>query len=180
MYVGSTETEELPSWVLRFTEAGELRLERETVNVSPALYKVYDEVITNALDASVKDASVKSIKINITPTEICCKNDGEGIPVEIHPEFPGTYVPTLVFGHLLTSTNYDDTEEGAAAVAGTNGLGVKLANIFSSRFSISVADAKTGMTLEQAGETPGPLSLRVFALRVFALPGGMRMRRDGG
>ena len=36
-------------------------------------------------------------------------NDGEGIPIEVHPE-EGMYVPTLIFGTLLTSSNYDDSE----------------------------------------------------------------------
>ena len=41
-------------------------------------------------------------------------NDGNGIPVEIHKD-EGVYVPELIFGHLLTSSNYDDNEEGLSA-----------------------------------------------------------------
>lgn len=41
--------------------------------------------------------------------EISIWNDGEGIPVEMHPE-EGLYVPSLIFGTLLTSSNYDDSE----------------------------------------------------------------------
>lgn len=36
-------------------------------------------------------------------------NDGKGVPVEIHPK-EKLYVPTLIFGHLLTGSNFDDTE----------------------------------------------------------------------
>ena len=36
-------------------------------------------------------------------------NDGELIPIEVHPD-EAIYVPTLIFGTLLTSSNYDDTE----------------------------------------------------------------------
>jgi DNA topoisomerase-2 len=37
-------------------------------------------------------------------------NNGDGIPVEVHKE-EGVYVPELIFGHLLTSSNYDDHEK---------------------------------------------------------------------
>lgn len=37
-------------------------------------------------------------------------NNGNGIPVEMHKK-EGVYVPELIFGHLLTSSNYDDTEK---------------------------------------------------------------------
>ena len=37
-------------------------------------------------------------------------NDGKGIPVEMHKEHD-MFVPTLIFGHLLTSSNYDDSQK---------------------------------------------------------------------
>jgi len=37
-------------------------------------------------------------------------NNGKGIPVAWHAK-ESMYVPTLIFGHLLTSSNYDDTEK---------------------------------------------------------------------
>jgi DNA topoisomerase-2 len=39
---------------------------------------------------------------------ISIENDGDVIPIEIHKDH-GIYVPELVFGHLLTSSNYDDS-----------------------------------------------------------------------
>lgn len=36
-------------------------------------------------------------------------NNGLGIPVEVHKE-EGVYVPELIFGHLLTSSNYNDND----------------------------------------------------------------------
>ncbi len=64
-------------------------------------------------------------------------NNGEGIPIEIHKEY-NVYVPELIFGHLLTGSNYDDTEK--KVVGGRNGFGAKLTNIFSEKFSIEVGD----------------------------------------
>src|SRR5690625_2082720 len=52
------------------------------------------------------------------------------------------YVPELIFGHLLTSSNYDDDIK--KVTGGRNGYGAKLANIFSIEFSIETVDAKRG------------------------------------
>lgn len=41
---------------------------------------------------------------------ICVWNNGDGVPVEIHKE-EKVYVPELIFGHLLTSSNYNDEEQ---------------------------------------------------------------------
>ena len=44
--------------------------------------------------------------------EVRVYNNGDGVPVEIHKE-EGVYVPELIFGHLLTSSNYNDEEKKA-------------------------------------------------------------------
>lgn len=66
-------------------------------------------------------------------------NNGRGVPVEIHAE-EGIYVPEMIFGHLLTSSNYDDSEK--KTTGGRNGFGAKLANIFSTEFVIETADGE--------------------------------------
>jgi len=52
------------------------------------------------------------------------------------------YVPELIFGHLLTSSNYDDSEK--KVVGGRNGYGAKLANVFSTKFEVECADSGHG------------------------------------
>lgn len=47
----------------------------------------------------------------------------------------------MIFGHLLTSSNYDDDEE--KVTGGRNGYGAKLCNIFSTEFILETADSKT-------------------------------------
>ena len=42
-------------------------------------------------------------------------NNGDGIPVEVHAG-EGVYVPELIFGHLLTSSNYNDAEKKVGGV----------------------------------------------------------------
>lgn len=49
----------------------------------------------------------------------------------------------MIFGHLLTSSNYDDSEK--KVVGGRNGYGAKLCNIFSSEFTIDTGDKNTSL-----------------------------------
>lgn len=46
----------------------------------------------------------------------------------------------MIFGQLLTSSNYDDDQR--KVTGGRNGFGAKLANIFSTKFIIETADGK--------------------------------------
>lgn len=149
MYVGSVvPAESPPLWLADVTEAG-VTLRLATVEYVPALFKLFDEVVANALDASVKDASVKHIAVTLAPRTLGVRNDGRGIPVEVH-EATGLYVPQLIFSELHAGENFDDDADEARLVAGQNGLGVKLCNIFSSAFRVSVRDAQTGSTWECA------------------------------
>ncbi|CAN6709962.1 unnamed protein product [Malus baccata var. baccata] len=48
------------------------------------------------------------------------------------------YVSELIFGHLLTSSNYDDTMK--KTIGGCKGHDTKLTNIFSTEFIIETAN----------------------------------------
>lgn len=76
------------------------------------------------------------IDINQEENRIEIMNNGQGIPVVMHKE-ENMYVPTMIFGHLLTSSNYDDTEE--KVTGGRNGYGAKLCNIFSTKFVVETS-----------------------------------------
>jgi len=115
------------------------KIVKQEIQYVPALYKIFDEIIVNASDHSKNDKTCKNIKITISNTEISVYNDGIGIDVEIHKDY-NIYVPELIFGELLTSTNYDDTEK--RITGGRNGYGAKLTNIFSTFFSIETIDTK--------------------------------------
>ncbi len=49
---------------------------------------------------------------NRAENTISIENNGKGIPIVIHAK-EKVYVPELIFGHLLTSSNYDDNEKKA-------------------------------------------------------------------
>ena len=138
-YVGSTDTIEDSRWVYN---AESQKMEYRSLKFNPGLYKIFDEVLVNARDALVRSANVKHIDVTCGMVNgdytICVKNDGDGIPIEIHKE-TGVYAPELIFGHLLTSGNYNKEEE--KTVGGKNGYGAKLANIFSTKFEVDTCCA---------------------------------------
>lgn len=50
------------------------------------------------------------------------------------------YVPEMIFGTLLTSSNYNDNER--KTTGGRNGYGAKLTNIFSKKFTVETSSSE--------------------------------------
>lgn len=154
-YIGSIDTEITHRWIYN-TEAGKMMW--RSIAFNPGLYKVFDELIVNARDAYVRSTSqgftgipVKKIEVSVNcgvsgSTLITVENDGDGIPIEPHST-EECMIPELIFGHLLTSNNYDKTEE--KIVGGKNGYGAKLANIFSQQFVIDTRCPASGKEYRQ-------------------------------
>ena len=91
------------------------------------------------------------IKVTIDQAKGSIKvwNNGKGVPVVMH-KTEKCYVPELIFGHVLTSSNYDDSMK--KVTGGRNGYGAKLANIFSKKFEIECADSKNKKLYKQTFE----------------------------
>ncbi|KAL4217342.1 DNA topoisomerase 2-beta [Mactra antiquata] len=134
-YIGSIESVTQPMWVLN--EDRTTMIQRDITFV-PGLYKIFDEILVNAADNKQRDPNMNCIKIDIDPlaNKIKIWNNGRGIPVVEHKEH-NMFVPTMIFGHLLTSSNYDDTEK--KVTGGRNGYGAKLCNIFSKKFIVETS-----------------------------------------
>ena len=133
-YIGSVEL----SKETRYVKSGNSMILKE-VEFVPGLYKIFDEIVVNARDHKIRDSSLKNIKINVNKETggISVWNDGVGIEIAIHKEY-NVYVPELIFGHLLTSSNYDKDEK--KITGGKNGYGAKLANIYSKKFIVETID----------------------------------------
>ncbi|XP_071112129.1 DNA topoisomerase 2-alpha-like isoform X2 [Haliotis cracherodii] len=134
-YVGSVEAVTQAMWV--YDEVTDTMVQREITFV-PGLYKIFDEIMVNAADNKQRDPSMNCLKIDIDPenNKIKIWNNGKGIPVIEH-KTEKMYVPTMIFGHLLTSSNYDDSEK--KVTGGRNGYGAKLCNIFSKKFIVETS-----------------------------------------
>jgi DNA topoisomerase-2 len=132
MYIGEIATITSEQWIL--DKAGQTIISK-FVKWNPGIYKIFDEIITNASDECQRSNSVKNIKINISDNTISVLNDGTGIPIQVHKDH-NIYVPELIFANLLSSSNYDDSKK--RTTGGLNGLGAKLTNIYSSEFIIEI------------------------------------------
>lgn len=139
-YIGSVEKNKVEMWC--FDSESESMVFKE-VTIVPGLYKIFDEILVNAADNKIRDPSMKNIKVNVDAPNntILVMNDGRGIPVEIHTK-EQMYIPEMIFGNLLTSSNYDDDQK--KVTGGRNGFGAKLCNIFSTEFTVETADQNTG------------------------------------
>jgi DNA gyrase/topoisomerase IV subunit B len=138
-YVGSNELTSEELWVY---EEDKNKIEKKSIKFNPALLKIYDEAIVNASDAAINDKTCDYIKVvyNREDGYISVENNGEdSVPIEMHPEYK-ILVPSMIFGELLTSSNYDDEKE--RSTGGRNGLGIKLNNIFSTKFIVEIVDCK--------------------------------------
>ena len=183
MYIGDTAVSAGAAWVF---EGGAVAL-REA-SWSPAFAQVFLEVLTNATDHAIRTLKepraadrVTRIAVRLDPaTGVCSvENNGRGIDCSVHPEY-GVRNPELIFGHLLTSSNYDDAdgEEGAArVVAGCNGLGCKLSNIFACSFRVETVDgdAKLRYSQEWSDNMSSRSEARVEAVKGPAARGMTRV-----
>ena len=146
-YIGSIETAEEDVWLLENDKFVATR-----IPVNPGFYKLVDELLVNAHDHVIRlrqrksETPVKHISISCDGHTIEIENDGDPIDVAKHPEHD-MYIPQLVFGELLTSTNYDKDEK--KLVGGKNGYGVKLVNIFAKSLKVRIVDAGRSLSYEQ-------------------------------
>lgn len=154
-YIGSTVAIEDAHLIL---EDG--RIVSREITYTPGLAKIFDECLVNALD-HVMRLSTLDMEGSSRVTEIRATidsktgvlgifNDGDGLDVVEHPVH-GMYVPQLVFGELLTSSNYDDS--GPEKLwGGRNGYGAKLANIWADWFTVETFDRSRGLVYQQKFE----------------------------
>lgn len=131
---------------------------------------------------------MNQIKVDINPEKGCITvfNNGKGIPIVIHKEHK-IYIPELIFGHLLTGSNYNDDDK--RIVGGRNGYGAKLANVFSDKFIVECGDSvnkkkfkmtwKNNMKMHDEGEISpytgkDYVSVTFFpCFKLFHMPNGL-------
>lgn len=154
-YIGSTKTNQETRWVY---DAGSNKMVWRKLHFNPGLYKIFDEIVVNARDEFVRSTTtagmtpIKHIDIIVQhkddgDTVISVQNDGDGIPIEMNEEHK-VMIPELIFGHLLTSSNYDKSEE--KIVGGKNGYGSKVTSIMSKLFTIDIKTPSSGKQYTQS------------------------------
>lgn len=138
-YIGSIEPCSEKMWV--YDESSNKIVEK-VITFTPGLYKIFDEVLVNAADHSKNypnECNAFDFTFNKETGVICVRNNGPGIAVVEHSKHK-MYIPTMIFGHLLTGSNFNDNEE--RTTGGRNGFGAKLTNIYSTEFTVETVDAE--------------------------------------
>ena len=177
-YVGSTERQVVRAWVhdgegspppsedgAGAGAGGPRGMVLRDIQYVPGLYKIFDEILVNAADNRVRDATMDALRVDVDAESgwVRVWNNGAGVPVEVH-KGEGVYVPELIFGHLLTSSNYDDAQQ--KVTGGRNGYGAKLANIFSTEYVVETCDGSRRRSYKQVRremESPGGRGRRARA-----------------
>jgi DNA topoisomerase-2 len=159
-YIGSIQLTECTEYTAvtsaATSDASAVSIELKTFSHIPALYKLVDEGLVNMRDHVVRQAQaikdgkpdalpVTSIEVDVDVATgtITMTNDGNGIDIAQHPEHK-LWIPEMIFGHLRTSTNYDEDKK-EKIVGGKNGFGFKLVLIWSAWGSVETVDHVRGL-----------------------------------
>jgi DNA topoisomerase-2 len=154
-YIGSIDTTESEMFVYDSSSSDAPGIVLRKIQYIPGLYKLFDEGAVNGRDHVVRQAQaiadakpgalpVTCIEFEISDDGIISiTNDGNGIDVAQHPEHK-LWIPEMIFGHLRTSTNYDENKK-EKIVGGKNGFGFKLVLIWSSWGRIETVDHIRGL-----------------------------------
>ena len=102
---------------------------------SPALIKIFDEILVNALDNAFRDSIERTIRVAINPVtgQILILNDGKGIAdTKIYEK----YTIDVIFGQFMSGSNLSEKK---SFVGGRNGVGAAVTNAFSQVFAVQSA-----------------------------------------
>lgn len=139
MYVGDPTRSTHVRWRLE----GD-RLSRAPVSHCPAVIKLFDEVISNAIDESFRlnhrAASGDGkfvIKVVIDGDEITVADNGRGIPLDPMDDDPSVTQAEIAMSELRSGTNFEVKDW---ASIGAHGMGVTLVNLLSRKFKAYIVN----------------------------------------
>lgn len=161
MYIGSNKSIERKDYV--FNPSTRM-IEERYVSFPPGGLQVFYEVITNSADNIVRSRQKgievapeghAAIEVYMTGEVVTIRNYGEPIPIvpwvyqdgdEYIDKAPSgcdtIWVPEVIFATMFSSSNYGDDDE--STLAGTNGVGIKCASVYSLYLELIVIDGFRG------------------------------------
>lgn len=143
-WVGSNVLGDQKFWVI---EDGKFIY--KSLNITLCLYKIFDEIIVNAVDQYTRTAGLVknggavskiSVKFDKETGEIEVYNNGQGIEIYIEDKI-GVYTVEGLITKSYSGSNFDDSNENRIS-SGTNGIGMKCVAILSKKFTIETVDLK--------------------------------------
>jgi len=121
---------------------------------SPALLKLFRELIDNSIDEYLRTSGKYSNKIDIELNEnsLMIKDNGRGIPIKPSYDSSGneikdSWMPLNAWTNLKAGSNFDDSNTENKTV-GQNGVGASLATIFSTHFIGETCDGEKFFKVE--------------------------------
>lgn len=143
MWGADNNISSIPTWIYRDDDAASFNYAE--ISYNPLWLKLFDELIVNSIDQLTRFPKlVKNIIVEFDRKtgKISIYNDGPTIPVIVHEEYK-KYIPQIIFGEFLAGNNFRDKKTGKRrneTTGGKNGVGAKLSNCFSTKFTIECND----------------------------------------
>jgi len=114
-------------------------LTKKTVRYNTGLLKLFDEIITNAIDNLQRGSGIKNISVEFTENSISVFNDGNSIPIEMNTKH-NLYIPEMIFTKFRAGSNFRKAGKDPRITGGKNGIGSKLVAVFSKTFDIEIVN----------------------------------------
>lgn len=131
MYIGSTRKETQNFWIVN--EDG--KLEKQEVAYIPGLFKLFSEILDNAIDEHVRGHGNRiDVTVNYEDGTYEIRDYARGIPLEKHKEAK-VPTPQVVFTQLRAGSNFNDEDR---KTVGMNGVGASLATVFAEKLIVKV------------------------------------------
>lgn len=128
IYLGSTSVNEVEMF---FPQDNKYK----KISYVPALQKLFDEVLENSIDEYIRTEGKHADTISVTvdsDNTVTVTDNGTGLPIEKHHQFPDKWTPEIIFTKLRSGSNFEGDREGI----GVNGVGVSLVVLFSEYFKV--------------------------------------------
>jgi len=140
VYVGSVKPTDEKTPIIRNN-----KIFIESKKLSVGMYKLFDEVFSNALDEAKRmNGKMKSIRIEVNTKDnsVSVTDTGNGFykGTDINKVSGKTNIETAV-SQLRAGSNFEN-EDVEESLVGTNGMGVSLVNVLSKYFSIETINEK--------------------------------------
>jgi DNA topoisomerase-2 len=146
-YIGSDQQIERESWIYDLEKDCSVPV---TITLPQGVERIFLEILPNAGDNALRSMAEGidpgDIVVTMDSHWVTVRNGGKPIPIRINQK-EKMWNPDMIFGTLLTSSNYDTTKKRVGC--GRNGYGAKLSNIFSKHFIVEVGDPERGLRYHQ-------------------------------